>query len=262
MILDKIVHQKKIEVKRLKSSRQFATLKDKALALPKTPGFFAKSLVKEGHVSVIAEIKKKSPSKGILREDFDPVWIARQYEKSGASALSVLTDRKFFAGSPAIFKEVREATKLPLLRKDFIVDESQVYESKLLGADAILLIARILTATMLQKFSYLAQTLGLDILYEIHDEADWLKIKPLKPVVVGINNRDLDTFIVDIETTKSLAQKIKHTGVLVSESGIGSPEDVSRVRSYGATAVLVGESLMRQSNPGMGLRSLLKGQRP
>lgn len=258
MILDKIVHQKRLEVKRLKSGRQFASLKDKALALPQTPGFFANSLSKEGIVSVIAEIKKKSPSKGILREDFDAAWIAKQYEKSGASALSVLTDRKFFAGSPAIFKQVREITTLPLLRKDFIIDEAQIYESKLLGTDAILLIARILTAAELKKFTGIAQALGLDILYEIHDEADWLKIKPLKPTIVGINNRDLDTFKVDLKTTQTLSLKIKHGGVLVAESGIATAEDLALVTSYGATAVLVGESLMRQNNPGMALRSLLK----
>ncbi len=258
MILDKIVDQKKIEIAKLKAGRQYAQLKEKALVLPRRGGFFAASLAGAGVLAVIAEIKKKSPSKGILRKDFDPVWIARQYEKGGASALSVLTDRKFFAGSPSILKNVRKVTTLPILRKDFVIDEAQIYESKIMGADAVLLIARILTAAQLKSLSRVAESLGLDILYEIHDVKDWAKIKPLKPKVVGINNRDLDTFQVDLQTTERLSQHIQHAGVLVAESGIATPDDLVRVKAYGATAVLVGESLMKQQNPGMALRSLLK----
>lgn len=258
MILDKIVRYKKIEVAKLKAGRGFEALKEKALGLPCRGHYFADSLAKGEGITVIAEIKKKSPSKGILRPDFDAEWIARQYEKGGASALSVLTDRRFFAGSPDILKRVRQVTVLPLLRKEFIIDEAQIYESKVLGADAILLIARILTPAKLKSFSALAESLGLDILFEIHDEADWLKIKSLKPLLVGINNRDLETFKVDLETTGRLAKKINHAGVLVAESGIASPEDVARIKTYGAKSILVGESLIRQNNPGMALRSLLK----
>ena len=257
MILDTIVRHKKKELKELKSLRSLTVLKREVSALPKFRASFAAALKKKGPVSVIAEIKRRSPSKGLLCRDFDPVSIAGEYQRSGAAALSVLTDKKFFGGSARILRQVKKTCRLPILRKDFTVDEYQVYEARLIGADAILLIARILSKTALKRFYKLATSLGMDVLFEVHDARELKKILPLKPRLVGINNRDLSDFHVDLNVTEKLAPMIPAGCLIVSESGITGREDLKRLRTAGVRSVLVGETLMRQKSPGTALKRLL-----
>ena len=256
MILDKIVQQKKIELVQLKRKHSLKELY-KLLGKKRGSHRFYQALRQARGVAVIAEIKRRSPSKGILRKNFKPVEIAKEYASSGATALSVLTDKKFFGGSLSILKKVRKCTTLPILRKDFVLEEYQIVEAALAGADAILLIASILTREQLQKLARQADRLGLDVLFEIHDAADAKKIAGLKPKIVGINNRDLKTFEVDLSTTEKLAKSFKNRCLLVSESGIFSKADLSRVHRAGARAVLVGESFMRAPSPGKALKQLL-----
>ncbi len=222
-------------------------------------GSFYRALKQGRGVAVIAEIKRKSPSKGVLRKNFNPVLLARQFEKGGASALSVLTDEKYFGGSIGILKKVRQATGLPILRKDFIIDASQVHESKAIGSDAILLIADILSKKKLASLGRLAARLGLDVLYETHTEKDLKKVLPLKPKILGVNNRDLRTFRVDLKTTEKLAKKIPAGVLLVSESGIRNAADMAKLKKFGVKAVLVGESLMIKKDAGAALKKLIRG---
>lgn len=205
-------------------------------------------------IALIAEVKKASPSAGVICEDFDPVRIAREYESAGASCLSVLTDEKFFQGSLDYLREIRAAVKLPLLRKDFIIDERQILEAVEWGADAILLIVAILADEQLQKFHSLAIAAGLAVLVEVHDEAELERALKVSPELIGVNNRNLKTFKVDLETTEKLAAKLfsaqvtRHSSLLVAESGIHTRADVERLKQCGANAILVGESLMRGGN--------------
>ena len=198
----------------------------------------------------------------MFRTSLRPAQVARQYQRAGAKALSVLTDAKYFGGSSQILRQVRAATRLPILRKDFVIDPYQVWESRLLGADAILLIARILSGRRMKVLSRLAHRLGLDCLFEVHDRADLGKVLPVKPRMVGINNRDLGDFKVDLGVTERLLPHLKSSNTLVvSESGIQTPEDVARMELLGVRAVLVGESLMKAAHPGkalMGLRKSIK----
>jgi indole-3-glycerol phosphate synthase len=257
MILDEIVRHKVKEVEALKAKEPLEVLRKKVRALGGKKRVFLKALKENGPVAVIAEIKRKSPSKGMLRKNFDPVRLAREFEDAGAGALSVLTDEKFFGGSAEILKKVRAATKLPILRKDFTVDEYQVWQSRLIGADAVLLIASILSQKQLKSFSVLAQKLGLDCLFEVHSPSEAKKVLALKPKLVGINNRDLKTFLVDLATTKKLAKYFSSPTFLVSESGIGNWDDLVFVKRAGARGVLVGESLMKEKSPGQALKKLL-----
>ncbi len=257
MILDKIIKHKKIEVRRSKLKNPLSVLKTRVAELPTKKSVFLNALKKGRPVAVIAEIKRKSPSKGILRKNFNPAQIAREFEKSGASALSVLTDRKFFGGSPEILKQVRKAVRLPILRKDFILEEYQVWESRLMGADAILLIACLLSAGKLKSLGALAMRLGLDTLYEAHTAGDVEKILKARPKIIGINNRDLRTFHVDIQVTGKLARRLPKGVLVVSESGIQSQEDLAYLKKLGVKAVLVGESLMKEKNVGKALKKLL-----
>ena len=227
--------------------------------MPHKRAAFGKALRRSRTIAVIAEIKRRSPSKGLLARDFDAPRIARQYQKAGASALSVLTDRKYFGGAPALIAKVKKASRLPVLRKDFIVDEYQVYESRLLGADAILLIACALDRGKMRLFYKTATRLGMDTLFEVHDRADLKKVLPLKPRLVGVNNRDLSTFRTSLDVSRRLSRWIPKRAVFVSESGISSYEDLRAVRSFGARAALVGESLMREKDPGRALKRLLGG---
>jgi len=235
-ILDEIVAQKKREVAPLPARgitrAGAAPRRDFARAL-KTAG--------RGSVALIAEVKKASPSAGVICADFDPVRIAREYEAAGANCLSVLTDERFFQGSLDHLRAIRQAVKVPLLRKDFIIDERQIAESLENGADAILLIVRILSGAQLQRFRGLAEEAGLAALVEVHDEAELERAQ-----LIGINNRNLDTFAVDLGVTERLAAKIKGS-LIVAESGIHNRGDVERVRRAGANAILVGESLMRDA---------------
>ncbi len=200
-------------------------------------------------LGLIAEVKKASPSKGVIRPDFDPVAIAKAYERAGADAISVLTDERYFQGHRRYLRAVKEAVDLPVLRKDFIIDRRQVEESARLGADAILLIGEALPPETLEALYNEAYSLGLECLVEVHAKETLERILDrFTPEVVGINNRDLHTFVTTLEATKALASLVPPSCVIVSESGIGSHNDVQAVQSYGAQAVLVGESLMRQDD--------------
>jgi len=265
-ILDTIVQEKKAEVARL--ARQVVSVRDlKAAseALGDHRDFLgALRRPKAGLVALIAEVKKASPSAGIIRPDFDPVRIAAQYEQAGASCLSVLTDEKFFQGSLEYLKQIRQAVRLPLLRKDFVIDERQILEAVNWGADAILLIVRILTDTQLKHYQSLATQSGLAALVEVHDEAELDRALAAGAQLIGVNNRDLKTFKVDLATTERLAHRLKSlipsatpAPLLVAESGIHKHSDVKRLAQCGAAAILVGESLMREADIKAKVRELL-----
>jgi indole-3-glycerol phosphate synthase len=255
-ILDTIVEEKKREIARLPNRRIAAgDLRDALLERGESRDFVA-ALRKPrvGDVALIAEVKKASPSAGVICHDFDPVRIAREYEAAGASCLSVLTDEKFFQGSLDHLRQVRSAVKLPLLRKDFIIDERQILEAIEWGADAILLIVAILDDARLKHFHSLATETGLAALVEVHDEIELDRALAADANLIGVNNRDLKTFKVDLATTERLAGKlfsssaVGGSSILVAESGIHTRADVERLRGCGAGAILVGESLMRAGN--------------
>lgn len=261
MILNRIIANKRHEVDNRKEALPLGFLE--AAAIQKRPGQFAQALRRPGEVAIIAEIKRASPSRGVIRRDFSETAIAGEYEKAGASAISVLTDRDFFGGGPEHLANVRDVSSLPLLRKDFIIDEYQIFESLALGADAILLIAAILTQTELAGFAERASALGLDCLVEVHDSEELARALGTGARLVGINNRDLRTFTVDLNTTFRLREKIADDGVtVVSESGIRSREDLEELSRCGVHAALVGEALMRQPSPGVALLELAGGRRP
>ena len=251
-ILDTIVAQKRIEVAALPEHRIAAgDLRDAMLKRSERRDFMAALRApRRGDVALIAEVKKASPSKGIICPDFDPVRIAREYEAAGASCLSVLTDEKFFQGSLDYLRQIRAAVKLPLLRKDFIIDERQILEAIEWGADAILLIVAILDDQQLRGYQSLAAAAGLAVLVEVHDEAELDRALASGAQLVGVNNRDLKSFKVDLGTTERLAQKLWASPeglgkLLVAESGIHTRADVVRLKACGSGAILVGESLMR-----------------
>ncbi len=252
-ILDKIVEQKRTEVARL-PARIIAAgdLRDAMLEHGERRDFIAAlRKPRRGDIALIAEVKKASPSAGVICEDFDAVRIAKEYEAAGASCLSVLTDEKFFQGSLEYLRQIRAAVKLPLLRKDFIIDERQILEAIEWGADAILLIVAILSDAQLNKFHSLAKESGLAALVEIHDENELERALNVGAELIGVNNRDLKTFKVDLGTTERLAQKLlspianRQSPILVAESGIHTRADVERLAKCGAKAILVGESLLK-----------------
>jgi indole-3-glycerol phosphate synthase len=210
-----------------------------------------------GPPRVIAELKRRSPSRGEIRADFDPVAIARAYEAAGAAALSVLTDERFFGGSLAGLERVRAATRLPLLRKDFVLDAYQIDEARVAGADAILLIVAALAPADVARLREHALGLGLDALVEVHDEAELDVAKGAGADLIGINNRDLRSFVTDLAVTERLARRVPEGALVVAESGIFGRADVERLARAGAAAFLVGESLMREPDPGLALRRLL-----
>jgi indole-3-glycerol phosphate synthase len=259
-ILDKIVEQKKREVAAL-PARIIAAgdLRDAMLEHGERRDFRAALLTGASHsgIALIAEVKKASPSAGIICKDFDPVRIAKEYEASGASCLSVLTDEQFFRGSLDYLRQIRTAVKLPLLRKDFIIDDRQILEAIEWGADAILLIVSILDDTRLQKFHSLAIEAGLAALVEVHDAAELERALKIGAELIGVNNRDLKTFKVDLATTEQLANKLDGKKILVAESGIHTRADVERLQKCGAKAILVGESLLRGGDIRAKIRELL-----
>lgn len=214
------------------------------------------SKIEVGDAAVIAEIKKASPSKGILREVFEPAEIAVSYERGGAACLSVLTDRDFFQGSEDYLRQARRACSLPVIRKDFIFDPYQVYEARAIGADCILLIAACLDDSRLMGLNALAHELGMDVLVEVHNAAELDRALTVPGRLIGINNRNLRTFQVSLETTLGLLGSIPEDRLLVTESGIHSPEDVQRMRAAGVDAFLVGEAFMRAEDPGVELSRL------
>ena len=259
-ILETIVEQKKREVAQL-PARLIAVgdLRDAMLEHGERRDFIAAlKNPRTGDIGLIAEVKKASPSMGVICQDFDPVRIAKEYEAAGASCLSVLTDEQFFQGSLDYLREIRATVKLPLLRKDFIIDERQILEAIEWGADAILLIVAILSDEQLAKFHSLAVEAGLAVLVEVHDEEELDRALKISPVLLGVNNRNLKTFKVDLATTENLAPKIIQSGsLLVAESGIHTNADVARVQKCGAGAILVGESLVKQGDIGAKVRELL-----
>jgi len=248
MYLDRIVATKRNEVEALRRAGT-ARLEKEAAKAPAPRGFLAALRARRREpVGLIAEVKKASPSKGIIRPDFDPRAIARAYERAGADCLSVLTDRAHFQGGADVLKRVRETAALPILRKDFIIDEAQVYEARAIGADAVLLIAAILPPARLAALQAEARALGMDVLVEVHDEAELEAALEADADMIGINNRDLRTFATDLAVTEKLIGRIPDTVLKVSESGIASPDDIARVAAAGADAVLVGEHFMRQAS--------------
>ena len=277
-ILDKIVEQKKLEVARL-PERVLAAgdLRDAMLEHGERRDFLAAlRKPRHGDIALIAEVKKASPSAGVICRDFDPVRIAKEYEAAGASCLSVLTDEKFFQGSLDYLRQIRAAVKLPLLRKDFIIDERQILEAIEWGADAILLIAAILSDEQLKKFHSLATEAGLAALVEVHDEAELERATKISPTLIGVNNRNLKTFKVDLATTERLAAMMEvrrlrmaktsapssilnspSSPLMVAESGIHTRADVERLKHCGAKAILVGESLMRGGHIGTKVHELI-----
>jgi indole-3-glycerol phosphate synthase len=248
-ILDKIVAQKRIEVAGLPNEGISAELL--ARTGPRRDFMAALKSPRRAPPALIAEVKKASPSAGVICEDFDPVRIARAYEAAGASCLSVLTDEKFFQGSLEYLKQIRAAVGIPLLRKDFIIDPRQISQAVEWGADAVLLIASILDNKDLGSLYLLARIADLQVLVEVHDEAELDRAIKIGARLIGVNNRDLKTFKVDLATTERLANHLRNSGheaLLVAESGIHTRVDVERLRACGAGAILVGESLMRHGN--------------
>ena len=262
-ILEKIVWEKDREVAAARERVPLAQLKQQLEALPAPRDFLAALRSSCRKPAVIAEVKKGSPSKGVIREDFDPVAIARGYAAGGASCLSVLTDKQFFQGGFDVLVQVRQVVDLPLLCKDFILSPYQLYQARAAGADAALLIAAILTDQDMGYLLKVARSLGLTVLVEVHDAEEMERVLALDGVqLIGINNRDLATFHTDLATTEQLTAaygpQIRAKGaLLVSESGLFSRDDLDRVQSAGADAVLVGESLMRQSDVTAALEALI-----
>jgi indole-3-glycerol phosphate synthase len=263
-ILATIVEHKRREVAALPAGQVTAEqLRATMAARPERRDFLAAlRRPRAGGVALIAEVKKASPSAGVIRADFDPVAIAREYEAAGADCLSVLTDEEFFQGSLTFLRDIRAAVRLPLLRKDFLIDERQILETVEWGADALLLIAAILDDARLRRFHDVATAAGLAVLVEVHDEAELDRALALGAPLIGVNNRNLKTFAVDLATTERLAARLRahpagRSALLVAESGIHTRADVERLQRAGAGAILVGESLMRHRDLTVKTRELL-----
>jgi indole-3-glycerol phosphate synthase len=258
-ILNKILRDKAIEVVERAEQVSLPALSREVENLPAARGFTAaiRKAIESSGVAVIAEIKKASPSKGIIREQFDPASIARSYASNGASCLSVLTDEKYFQGHTDYLKAARNACKIPILRKDFMIDPYQIYEARVMGADAILLIAAALGDPMMSDMEQIALALGMDVLVEVHNEEELERALRLQSPLLGINNRNLRTFETRLETTLSMLSSIPADKVVVSESGINSADDIALLQQNNVNAFLVGEALMRHEEPGQALAALL-----
>ena len=257
-ILERILHAKAAEVEAARAMLPQAALERRARDAQPVRDFVSslKGKVGKGLPAVIAEIKRASPSKGLLRENFDPAAIAASYQAGGAACLSVLTDHEFFQGAAEHLHAAREACALPVLRKDFIVDPYQVYEARAIGADCILLIVAALEHGRMSELEALAQELGMSVLVEVHNARELDAALALRTPLIGINNRDLRSFETRLETTLELAARVPEGCVVITESGIGSREDVRRMRSHGVHCFLVGEAFMRAADPGAALRQL------
>jgi indole-3-glycerol phosphate synthase len=259
-VLKKIIAVKRQEVAAAKAGRPLAEIEARLSDLEDQPRGFVRALADaegSGWTPIIAEVKKGSPSKGIIRADFDPLAIAAIYAENGATCLSVLTDEQFFLGHLSYLALIREQVRLPLLRKDFICDPYQIYEARLAGADAVLLIAAMLDLAQLREFVALARELSLDVLLEVHDETELESALQVNCRLIGINNRNLRTFVTSLSTTERLARLIPGDRVIVAESGIDCRPDIVRLQQAGARAFLIGESLMREADIGAKLRELL-----
>lgn len=259
-ILKTILDAKRDEVARRRADRSLDELKSIVADMPATRDFAGelKTRAAASRDAVIAEVKRASPSAGIIRPDFDPEAIARSYEAGGATCLSVLTDEGFFGGQTAFLVEARKACRLPVLRKDFIIDPWQVIETRAIGADALLLIVAALSDDQLAELAGLGRELGLSVLVEVHDEREMESALNVPGDLVGINNRDLHRFKTDLETTLRLAPMVPGDRLVISESGIHTPDDVQRLQAGGIGAFLIGEAFMRQPDPGQALSALVK----
>ncbi|NWL87299.1 MULTISPECIES: indole-3-glycerol phosphate synthase TrpC [unclassified Paenibacillus] len=259
MYLDKIVETKRQEVLKLKDRLTRTEAERQIALLPSTRGFHqALSVRKKRQLGLIAEVKKASPSKGLIRPDFNPLEIARSYESAAADCISVLTDEVYFQGSGSYLQQIRDHVKLPLLRKDFIIDEMQIYEARLLGADAILLIAAILDDEQLHRFMQTAAALDLDVLLEVHDRNEMERALSLEnALLIGINNRNLHTFETRLEVTAELSSIVPAGVTLISESGIRTSEDVKYLAQTGAKGLLIGETFMRQPRVDQAVNELM-----
>jgi len=257
-ILERILQVKRGEIAAARARVPMDEIEARARAASPARDFVGalRAKVAAGVPAVIAEIKKASPSKGLLRQNFDPAAIARSYEQAGAACMSVLTDREFFQGSADDLAKARNAAALPVLRKDFIVEPYQVYESRAMGADCILLIVACLARQDMQGLEALAREVGLAVLVEVHSAPELEAALMLKTPLIGVNNRDLRTFETRLETTLELLPRARDGRIVISESGIGSTEDVARLRHSGVQGFLVGESFMRASDPGAALQNI------
>lgn len=257
-VLEKILAVKREEVAAARRLRSLHDLRREAEAARDVRGFVAamRARIAAGDAAVIAEVKQASPSKGVLRENFDPAAIAASYARHGAACLSVLTDERFFQGHPSHLAAARNACALPVLRKDFVIDPYQVYEARALGADCILLIVAALDSAAMRELEAAAHALGMDVLVEVHDAGELDLALRLATPLLGINNRDLRTFETRLETTLDLLPRIPREKLLVTESGILARDDVRRLRTRGVNAFLVGEAFMRASDPGVALHEL------
>ncbi len=261
-VLKRIVARKLEEIAERQAQRPVPELITKIVANSAgqwAPRGFTKAMLDKvalGESAVIAEAKKASPSKGVIRTDFDPAQIAKSYEQGGATCMSVLTDADFFQGSETYLREARQACNLPVIRKDFIVDPYQVYEARAIGADCILLIVACLQDAQMQDLAELAEDLGMDVLVESHDEAELERALQLSTPLIGINNRNLHTFDLTLQTTFDLLGQLPKDRLLITESGIHTPADVALMREHDVNAFLVGESFMRAQDPGQKLAEL------
>lgn len=254
-VLDRIVRHKRDEVAQAKSRTSWQELEGDLTTAPPVRDFVA-ALRAAPYIGLIAEVKKASPSAGVIKSDFDPLAIAAAYQSGGANCLSVLTDEHFFQGHLDYLKKIRETASVPLLRKDFLIDRYQVLEARAAGADAVLLIAECLTDCELRDLYFYTSELGMEALIEVYDPENLDRVLALEPPLVGVNNRDLRSFVVDLEHTVRLAQRVPDSTLLVSESGIKTRSDVERIHAAGCRAILVGETLMRSMSIADTIREL------
>jgi len=263
-ILDKILAHKVDEVARRAQQTPLTTLRERLLDTPPPRGFVdaIRARIQSGQAGVIAEIKKASPSKGLIRDDFDPKALARSYADGGAACLSVLTDERFFQGADEFLDQARSACSLPVLRKEFITDSYQLYESRVLGADCVLLIVAALDDASLQLLYRTAQDIGMDVLVEIHEASELNRALRLEPALLGINNRNLRNFDTHLSTTLDLLPKVPKQCTVVTESGIATRDDVKLMRDNGVDCFLVGETFMRAPDPGQKLTELFADDPP
>jgi indole-3-glycerol phosphate synthase len=260
-ILEEIYQHKLVEVRNCKKNKSLHDICSELKLQNRKPQDFSAALqnkIINNDPAIICEVKKASPSKGIIRDDFDPVKIAKIYEENGAACISVLTDEKYFMGHSKYLSDIRKNVKIPILRKDFIIDVYQIYEAKLLGADCILLIMAMLDLQKAQELEKIAHDIGLSVLIEIHDEAELEKALKLRSALIGINNRNLKTFEIDINNSIKLSKLIPKDKIIICESGIYSRDDIKKMQLENINSFLIGESLMRQDDIAQALQSLLE----
>ncbi len=257
MILDEIIENKSTEIKESKNSLPLELITEQLKSALPTRDFFD-AINPKGELKIISEVKHASPSKGVFREDFDPVEIAKSYSAGGASAISVLTDEKYFKGSLTYLKNIRAEVDTPLLRKDFIIDPYQVYEARLFGADALLLIVAALDQRDLKDLLEITHSLQMNAVVEVHDAEELDRALEADARIIGINNRDLRTFNVDLNVSINLSKKVPGDKIVIAESGIGSIKDIDGLRAEGVHVFLIGETFMKAADPGQKLKELIE----